>query len=321
MFLRVLRTILPATRCVIPLIPETGSPALRARTTSRKITSPSPRTTTSTSAQDARILLSCTVAWIPPRTVITEGFQAFTRRQTSRADRKLSDMAVTPTTAGSRRRSVSSSFPMGSGDGSMSRSSTSTGRLSCNRTAARLRSPSGGSSDRPVKTGFTKRTFTDASISYISFVSFKSPPPPFMKGGLLFFFHPPLQKGDRGRIPSGCAAMSGSFLTGPPRYADQGGKEGDLRTIHWPLATRHWCCMGGKTRRKLWSGRFTEETDRLVEVFTASLPFDMRLYDHDIEGSIAHCRMLEKQGIIPPADAGKIIEALAELRKEIGSGE
>ena len=78
--------------------------------------------------------------------------------------------------------------------------------------------------------------------------------------------------------------------------------------------------MGGKTRRKLWSGRFTEETDRLVEVFTASLPFDMRLYDHDIEGSVAHCRMLEKQGIIPPADAGKILEALAEIRKEIGSG-
>ena len=78
--------------------------------------------------------------------------------------------------------------------------------------------------------------------------------------------------------------------------------------------------MGGKTRRKLWSGRFTEETDRLVEVFTASLPFDMRLYDHDIEGSIAHCRMLEKQGIIPPADAGKILEGLAEIRTEIGSG-
>jgi len=78
--------------------------------------------------------------------------------------------------------------------------------------------------------------------------------------------------------------------------------------------------MGGKTRRKLWSGRFTEETDRLVEIFTASLPFDMRLYDHDIEGSIAHCRMLEKQGIIPPADAGKIVEALAEIRADIGSG-
>src|SRR5512145_549815 len=66
--------------------------------------------------------------------------------------------------------------------------------------------------------------------------------------------------------------------------------------------------MGGKTRRKLWSGRFTEETDRLVEIFTASLPFDMRLYDPDIEG------------IIPPADAGKIVEALTGIRADIGSG-
>jgi len=78
--------------------------------------------------------------------------------------------------------------------------------------------------------------------------------------------------------------------------------------------------MGGKTRRKLWSGRFSEETDQLVEVFTASLPFDMRLYEHDIDGSIAHCRMLGKQGIIPSADAGKIVEALEEIRQEIRSG-
>jgi hypothetical protein len=41
-------------------------------------------------------------------------------------------------------------------------------------------------------------------------------------------FCPPLPKGDRGRIPSGCATMSGSYLTGTPRNADQGGKEGDL---------------------------------------------------------------------------------------------
>ncbi len=78
--------------------------------------------------------------------------------------------------------------------------------------------------------------------------------------------------------------------------------------------------MGGKSRRKLWSGRFTEETDRLVEIFTASLPFDVRLYDHDITGSIAHCRMLEKQRIIPPTDAGKIVEALAGIRADISSG-
>lgn len=78
--------------------------------------------------------------------------------------------------------------------------------------------------------------------------------------------------------------------------------------------------MGGKTRTKLWSGRFTEETDRLVEVFTTSLPFDERLFHHDIEGSMAHCRMLQKQGIISSTDAGKILDALAEIREEIQSG-
>mgnify|MGYP001331338971 FL=1 len=78
--------------------------------------------------------------------------------------------------------------------------------------------------------------------------------------------------------------------------------------------------MSGKTRRKLWSGRFSGETNRLVEVFTASLPFDVRLFDHDIEGSIAHCRMLGRQGIIPPADAARIVEGLGEIREEIRSG-
>jgi len=78
--------------------------------------------------------------------------------------------------------------------------------------------------------------------------------------------------------------------------------------------------MSGKTRRKLWSGRFGAETDRLVEVFTASLPFDARLSDYDIEGSIAHCRMLGRQGIIPPADAERIVEALGEIREQIRSG-
>jgi argininosuccinate lyase len=78
--------------------------------------------------------------------------------------------------------------------------------------------------------------------------------------------------------------------------------------------------MSGKTRKKLWGGRFTEETDRLVEAFTASLPFDVRLYSQDIEGSIAHCRMLERQGIIPPADASSIVETLSEIRSEIESG-
>ncbi|MCJ7614943.1 MAG: argininosuccinate lyase, partial [Desulfobacterales bacterium] len=49
---------------------------------------------------------------------------------------------------------------------------------------------------------------------------------------------------------------------------------------------------------KLWDGRFSEKTDRLVEAFTSSINIDKRLYSYDIEGSIAHCRMLAKQSII-----------------------
>ncbi len=43
---------------------------------------------------------------------------------------------------------------------------------------------------------------------------------------------------------------------------------------------------------KLWEGRFSEKTDKCVEVFTSSIETDRRLYTWDIEGSIAHCRML-----------------------------
>lgn len=49
---------------------------------------------------------------------------------------------------------------------------------------------------------------------------------------------------------------------------------------------------------QLWGGRFTKETDRLVYDFNASINFDKRLFEQDIEGSIAHVVMLEKQGIL-----------------------
>ncbi|MFH1293926.1 MAG: argininosuccinate lyase, partial [Pseudomonadota bacterium] len=47
--------------------------------------------------------------------------------------------------------------------------------------------------------------------------------------------------------------------------------------------------------RKVWGGRFRGETDALVNKFNASIGFDWRLYAQDIEGSMAHCRMLAKQ--------------------------
>ena len=53
---------------------------------------------------------------------------------------------------------------------------------------------------------------------------------------------------------------------------------------------------------KLWGGRFTKETDQLVNNFNASISFDQKFYRQDIRGSIAHATMLGKQGIISEDD-------------------
>ena len=74
------------------------------------------------------------------------------------------------------------------------------------------------------------------------------------------------------------------------------------------------------TGKKLWGGRFNQPTDKLVEAFTASIPFDKRLYSHDIDGSIAHCKMLVKQGIIPLKDGKKITAGLNDIRLDIEKG-
>src|SRR4030067_11641 len=73
-------------------------------------------------------------------------------------------------------------------------------------------------------------------------------------------------------------------------------------------------------KSKLWGGRFTESTAKIVEKFTCSLHFDKRLYKYDIEGSIAHCMMLEKCKIIKREEAGKIINGLNSILKEIENG-
>ncbi|MGA7103958.1 MAG: lyase family protein, partial [Candidatus Deferrimicrobiaceae bacterium] len=73
-------------------------------------------------------------------------------------------------------------------------------------------------------------------------------------------------------------------------------------------------------KKKPWSGRFEGQIDAFVEGFTASIPYDVLLYRHDIAGSIAHARMLGKQKIIPQAEARKIVAALAAIREEIDSG-
>jgi len=64
-------------------------------------------------------------------------------------------------------------------------------------------------------------------------------------------------------------------------------------------------------------GRFHKAADKSVTEYTASIPFDWRLYPYDIAGSVAHARMLAKQGIISQEEAGIITEGLASIREEI----
>jgi argininosuccinate lyase len=72
---------------------------------------------------------------------------------------------------------------------------------------------------------------------------------------------------------------------------------------------------------KAWGGRFSQPTHELVEHFTASITFDRRLYAYDIQGSIAHCRMLAKCGIIADDEAAAIIHGLREINDEIERGD
>ena len=67
-------------------------------------------------------------------------------------------------------------------------------------------------------------------------------------------------------------------------------------------------------------GRFQKEANEAVSRYTASLPFDWRLYHYDIAGSIAHARMLAKQGIITDQDAKAIVHGLRAIEKEIEQG-
>ena len=67
-------------------------------------------------------------------------------------------------------------------------------------------------------------------------------------------------------------------------------------------------------------GRFERRRLPEVEAFTASLPFDRRLYRHDILGSIAHARMLAKAGLISGAEADQIVAGLRRIEAEIRSG-
>ncbi|MGN0306233.1 MAG: argininosuccinate lyase, partial [Lachnospiraceae bacterium] len=71
---------------------------------------------------------------------------------------------------------------------------------------------------------------------------------------------------------------------------------------------------------QLWGGRFTKETDKLVYQFNASISFDQRFFKEDIEGSIAHVVMLEKQGILTPEEKDSIVKGLTGIREDVENG-
>lgn len=70
---------------------------------------------------------------------------------------------------------------------------------------------------------------------------------------------------------------------------------------------------------QLWGGRFTKETDQLVYRFNASITFDQKFYKQDIEGSIAHVKMLAKQGILTETERDDMVRALEEIKSEVES--
>ena len=72
---------------------------------------------------------------------------------------------------------------------------------------------------------------------------------------------------------------------------------------------------------KPWGGRFDQPTDAFVEAFTASVGFDQRLYKHDIEGSIAHARMLTHVGVLTEAECKSIVSGLEDILLDIERGD
>ncbi len=70
----------------------------------------------------------------------------------------------------------------------------------------------------------------------------------------------------------------------------------------------------------MWGGRFSAGPDQVMEAINVSIDIDKRMFAQDIDGSIAHARMLARQGIIADADAQAIIEGLGRIRGEIESG-
>lgn len=78
--------------------------------------------------------------------------------------------------------------------------------------------------------------------------------------------------------------------------------------------------MSDKQSNQQWGGRFSEGVDAFVARFTASIDFDRRLYRHDIQGSMAHARMLHRSGILTEAELSAILSGLEGIVDDIEQG-
>jgi len=76
-----------------------------------------------------------------------------------------------------------------------------------------------------------------------------------------------------------------------------------------------------KETNQQWGGRFSEPTDAFVARFTASINFDQRMYRQDIQGSIAHAKMLTQAGVLTQSECADIEQGLAEIKTEIENGQ
>ena len=70
----------------------------------------------------------------------------------------------------------------------------------------------------------------------------------------------------------------------------------------------------------MWEGRFSKKLDERTNDFNSSIKFDHRMYKQDIKGSIAHSKMLSKQGIIKEEEAKSIIEGLNKILEDLENG-
>ena len=86
------------------------------------------------------------------------------------------------------------------------------------------------------------------------------------------------------------------------------------------MATGKGRNRAGSASGKAWEGRFREKTNRLVEAFTVSVAVDRRLYAHDIQGSIAHCKTLGKARVLTPGETKTIVRGLESVKAEFDRG-